>query len=117
MLTARLVIGADGANSRLRNKADIPLTFWDYQHHALVATIRTEEPHDAVARQVFHGEGILAFLPLSDPHLCSIVWSLSPEEAQRMQQASEDEFNRALNIAFDNRPAYARLRARVRCSH
>ena len=65
MLTARLVIGADGANSWLRNKADIPLTFWDYQHHALVATIRTEEPHDAVARQVFHGEGILAFLPLS----------------------------------------------------
>ena len=103
MLTARLVIGADGANSWLRNKADIPLTFWDYQHHALVATIRTEEPHDAVARQVFHGEGILAFLPLSDPYLCSIVWSLSPEEAQRMQQASEDEFNRALNIAFDNR--------------
>ena len=103
MLTARLVIGADGANSWLHNKADIPLTFWDYQHHALVATIRTEEPHDAVARQVFHGEGILAFLPLSDPYLCSIVWSLSPEEALRMQQASEDEFNRALNIAFDNR--------------
>ncbi|MBB2411144.1 FAD-dependent 2-octaprenylphenol hydroxylase [Escherichia sp. 14.0985] len=103
MLTARLVIGADGANSWLRNKADIPLTFWDYQHHALVATIRTEEPHEAVARQVFHGEGILAFLPLSDPHLCSIVWSLPPQEAQRMQQASEDEFNRALNIAFDNR--------------
>ena len=103
MLTARLVIGADGANSWLRNKADIPLTFWDYQHHALVATIRTEEPHEAVARQVFHGEGILAFLPLSDPHLCSIVWSLPPQEAQRMQQASEDEFNRALSIAFDNR--------------
>ncbi|MEC9589207.1 FAD-dependent 2-octaprenylphenol hydroxylase [Escherichia marmotae] len=103
MLTARLVIGADGANSWLRNKADIPLTFWDYQHHALVATIRSEEPHEAVARQVFHGEGILAFLPLSDPHLCSIVWSLPPQEAQRMQQASEDEFNRALNIAFDNR--------------
>ncbi len=61
MLTARLVIAADGANSWLRNKADIPLTFWDYRHHALVATIRTEEPHGAVARQVFHGEGILAF--------------------------------------------------------
>ena len=103
MLTARLVIGADGANSWLRNKADIPLTFWDYRHHALVATIRTQEAHGAVARQAFHGEGILAFLPLSDPHLCSIVWSLSPQEAKRMQQASVDEFNQALNIAFDNR--------------
>ncbi|EQB7868345.1 FAD-dependent 2-octaprenylphenol hydroxylase [Citrobacter amalonaticus] len=103
MLTARLVIGADGANSWLRNKADIPLTFWDYRHHALVATIRTEEAHGAVARQAFHGEGILAFLPLSDPHLCSIVWSLAPEAAGRMQQLSDEQFNQALNIAFDNR--------------
>lgn len=102
MLTARLVIGADGAHSWLRNKADIPLTFWDYRHHALVATIRTEEAHGAVARQVFHGDGILAFLPLSDPHLCSIIWSLSPEEAERMQQADEAAFNQALTIAFDN---------------
>jgi len=103
MMTARLVIGADGANSWLRDKADIPLTFWDYNHHALVATIRTAEPHQGVASQVFHGEGILAFLPLSDPHLCSIVWSLAPEEAARMQQAEDAEFNQALTVAFDNR--------------
>lgn len=109
MLTARLVIGADGANSWLRNKADIPLTFWDYRHHALVATIRTEEAHGAVARQAFHGEGILAFLPLSDPHLCSIVWSLAPEEAERMQQANDALFNQALNIAFDNRLGLCRV--------
>lgn len=109
MLTARLVVGADGANSWLRNKADIPLTFWDYRHHALVATIRTEEAHGAVARQAFHGEGILAFLPLRDPHLCSIVWSLSPQEAERMQQASADAFNQALNIAFDNRLGLCRV--------
>ncbi len=109
------MIGADGANSWLRNKADIPLTFWDYHHHALVATIRTEEAHGAVARQAFHGEGILAFLPLSDPHLCSIVWSLSPEEAQRMQQASEERFNQTLNIAFDNRLGLCRVEANARC--
>ena len=102
MLTARLVVGADGANSWLRNKADIPLTYWDYHHHALVATIRTEEPHEVVARQAFHGEGILAFLPLSDPHLCSIVWSLSPEEAERMRQAGDAPFNHALDTAFPN---------------
>ena len=103
MLTARLVVGADGANSWLRNKADIPLTSWDYHHHALVATIRTAEPHQAVARQVFHGDSILAFLPLADPHLCSIVWSMLPEQAQQMQDASEEAFNQALCVAFDNR--------------
>lgn len=101
MLTARLVVGADGANSWVRNKADIPLTFWDYNHHALVATIRTAEPHQAVARQVFHGNGILAFLPLSDPYLCSIVWSLSPTEAEAMKIATAEEFNRALSSTFD----------------
>ncbi|WP_318356403.1 FAD-dependent 2-octaprenylphenol hydroxylase [Enterobacter sp.] len=102
MITARLVVGADGANSWLRDKADIPLTFWDYHHHALVATIRTSEPHNAVARQVFHGDGILAFLPLSDPHLCSIVWSLSPHQAKAMQGADDATFNQALCVAFDN---------------
>ncbi|NPE65239.1 FAD-dependent 2-octaprenylphenol hydroxylase, partial [Dickeya dadantii] len=86
MLTARLVVGADGAHSWLRQHADIPLTFWDYGHHALVANIRTEQPHGAIASQVFHGDGILAFLPLSDPHLCSIVWSLPPERAQYMRE-------------------------------
>jgi hypothetical protein len=84
------------------NKADIPLTFWDYRHHALVATIRTEEPHGGVARQIFHNDGILAFLPLADPHLCS-VWSLVPEKAQQMQEATPEAFNQALCVAFDNR--------------
>ncbi|KFC05557.1 2-octaprenyl-3-methyl-6-methoxy-1,4-benzoquinol hydroxylase [Trabulsiella guamensis ATCC 49490] len=114
MLTARLVVGADGANSWLRNNADIPLASWDYRHHALVATIRTTEPHQAIARQIFHGEGILAFLPLRDPHLCSIVWSLSPQEAERMQQASEAEFNQELTIAFDNRLGLCQLESERR---
>ncbi|MTD37193.1 FAD-dependent 2-octaprenylphenol hydroxylase [Erwinia sp. CPCC 100877] len=109
MLTARLVVGADGANSWLRQQADIPLTFWDYRHHALVATIRSAEPHHAVARQVFHGDGILAFLPLSDPYLCSIVWSLPPLEAGRMQQADEAAFNQALSVAFDMRLGLCQL--------
>lgn len=101
MMSARLLVAADGANSWLRNKADIPLTFWDYQHHALVANIRTEQPHDAVARQVFHGDGILAFLPLSDLHLCSIVWSVPPQEASRLQSMPVELFNQQLSVAFD----------------
>ena len=103
IMSARLMIAADGANSWLRNKADIPLTFWDYDHHALVANIRTDMPHDAIARQVFHGDGILAFLPMQDPHLCSIVWSLSPQEASRVQSMPEALFNQQLSVAFDMR--------------
>lgn len=103
MLTARLVVGADGAHSWLRQHADIPLTFWDYGHHALVANIRTQRPHDAVARQVFHGDGMLAFLPLCDPHLCSIVWSLPPERAQTMLEAPAETFNSQLAAEFDMR--------------
>lgn len=109
MLTARLVVGADGAHSWLRQHADIPLTFWDYRHHALVATIRTEEPHLATARQVFYGDGILAFLPFSDPHLCSIVWSVAPEEAERLKQLEPEQFNRELAMTFDLRLGACRL--------
>lgn len=103
MLTARLVIGADGAHSWLRQHADIPLTFWDYGHHALVATVKTELPHEGCARQIFRPNGILAFLPLEDTHLCSIVWSVSPEEAQRLEALPESDFNRELAVAFDTR--------------
>ncbi|MGP4123049.1 MAG: FAD-dependent 2-octaprenylphenol hydroxylase [Sodalis sp. (in: enterobacteria)] len=100
ILTARLVIAADGARSWLRTHADIPLTFWDYQHHALVATVRTARPHGNIARQTFHGNGILAFLPLSDPYLSSIVWSLPPSVAQERLTASAEAFNVALAMNF-----------------
>lgn len=103
LLSARLVIGADGANSWLRQHADIPLTFWDYGHHALVATVRTEKPHFAIARQVFHGDGILAFLPFSPVDLSSIVWSLPPEAALWLSQLSNEQFNHQLAVAFDMR--------------
>ncbi|MEF1216617.1 FAD-dependent monooxygenase, partial [Photobacterium damselae] len=43
-LTAKLVVGADGANSWLRNTLNIPLTHWDYGHSAIVANIRCGEP-------------------------------------------------------------------------
>lgn len=101
IITARLVVAADGSNSWLRQYADIPLTFWDYHHHALVATILTERPHGNIARQLFYSDGILAFLPLSDQNFCSIVWSLPPEQAQERLTQPKKYFNNALAMAFD----------------
>lgn len=109
MLTARLIVGADGANSWLRSHADIPLTFWDYEHTALVATIRTERSHEGIARQAFNGEGILAFLPLSDPHLCSIVWSQPNLAAARRQDLDKLEFEKELTVAFDVNLGFCQL--------
>ncbi|WP_188007704.1 FAD-dependent 2-octaprenylphenol hydroxylase [Photobacterium damselae] len=102
-LTAKLVVGADGANSWLRNTLNIPLTHWDYGHSAIVANIRCGEPHLATARQIFRPQGPLAFLPLSEPNLCSIVWSTEPKEAERLCVMSDEQFNQYLTTAFDGR--------------
>ena len=101
-ITAKLVVGADGANSWLRQQLDIPLTHWDYGHSALVANIRTVEPHNKTARQIFRPEGPLAFLPLGESNLSSIVWSLDPLHAENLVSMPEEEFNKQLTAAFDN---------------
>ena len=101
-LTSKLVVAADGANSWLRKKMDIPLVHWDYNHHALVATVRTELPHHHCARQIFTPDGPLAFLPLFQQDLCSIVWSVPPEKAQHLLSLSTEEFNKTLTRTFDN---------------
>ncbi|WP_156214001.1 FAD-dependent monooxygenase [Candidatus Palibaumannia cicadellinicola] len=100
-ITSKLVVAADGANSWLRNYADIPLTFWDQKHSALLATISTELPHEGIARQIFHGNGVLALLPLVDKHLNAIVWSMNSDLAQQLLVTSEVNFNAILAKSYD----------------
>ncbi|AZG72212.1 FAD-dependent oxidoreductase [Shewanella livingstonensis] len=102
-VSAAVVVAADGANSWVRQQCSIPLTFWDYGHHAIVATVRTELAHDATARQAFLPGGPLAMLPLYDDHLCSIVWSVSPQQAEQLQALDDSEFSKALTAALDGR--------------
>jgi 2-octaprenylphenol hydroxylase len=102
-ISAKLVVAADGAHSWVRRQADIPLTSWDYGHHALVATVRCAEPHEAVARQIFTPDGPLAFLPLWQENLCSIVWSLPAARAEALCACDDEQFNRQLTAAFDAR--------------
>lgn len=109
LLSTKLIVGADGANSWVRKQADIPLSFRDYGHYALVCHVKTTEPHQNVARQIFAPDSILAFLPLHQADLCSIVWSLPPERAQFLTSCDESEFNKALTVAFDNRLGLCRV--------
>ena len=108
-VSAALVIAADGANSWVREQCKIPLTFWDYGHHAIVATIRSEMPHLATARQVFLQDGPLAFLPLYEENLCSIVWSVPPERATELLAMDKVQFERNLTAAFDGRLGICKL--------
>ena len=101
VVSCRLLVGADGANSAIRKYANFPLTFKDYGHTAIVATIRTAKPHGKIARQVFTPTGPLALLPLSDPHLCSIVWSQNSQHADSLLALNNADFAKALQVAIE----------------
>lgn len=102
-LIAKLVIGADGANSWVRNQLDIPLTFRDYDHHAIVGTVKCPQGHQNTAWQVFLETGPLALLPLYNSDLCSIVWSTSPEDAERLTGLSAEDFGKEITAASDGK--------------
>ncbi|WP_235014258.1 UbiH/UbiF/VisC/COQ6 family ubiquinone biosynthesis hydroxylase [Billgrantia desiderata] len=105
-LTAPLVVAADGAQSPLREMAGIAVDARDTGHVAVVTTVRTQLGHGGVARQVFRDSGPLAFLPLTidgDAHYCSIVWSTSPEEAERLTALDAEALGQALEVAFEAR--------------
>ena len=101
-ISCRLLVGADGGNSYVRKQAGFPITFKDYEHTAIVANIRTKEPHNKVARQAFTPTGPLALLPMADPHVCSIVWSESPDAAGALMSMDDTDFCNALSAASNS---------------
>ncbi|OUD16176.1 UbiH/UbiF/VisC/COQ6 family ubiquinone biosynthesis hydroxylase [Thioflexithrix psekupsensis] len=103
-LTARLLVAAEGANSPIRTLAGIPYHLFDYAQQGLVANVHTTKPHDCVARQRFlEKQGILAFLPLKEPHQTSIVWSCPTPQAQALMNLTLTQFQQTLTEAFDHR--------------
>lgn len=101
-LTAKLVIGADGQQSQVRDSIGIPFKRTEYDQVGVVCTVKTEHSHQQTAWQCFTREGPLALLPLS-AHYCSVVWSVSVEQGQFLSSLSEDEFNREITLAFEHR--------------
>lgn len=105
-LTASLIVGADGANSNLRALAGFATREWDYNHTALVTTVKTSQTNQATCWQVFHPSSILAFLPLNlegDERYSSIVWSAAPDEVEELLNLSEADFNQRLTTAFEGK--------------
>ena len=99
-LRARLLVGADGASSRVRDLAGIGSRDHDYGQRALVAYVRTQLPHQDTAWQRFLPGGPLAFLPCAEGR-SSIVWTLPEAEAERLLVADASRFSAELTRAFD----------------
>jgi 2-octaprenylphenol hydroxylase len=99
-ISTRLVIGADGAQSRVRELLGIPLRTHDYRQSAIVANIASARPHQHTAWQRFLGSGPLALLPLSDGGT-SIVWSALQPVAEELMALPAAEFARRLDAASD----------------
>lgn len=102
-ITSKLLVGADGAISQVRELVGIRAVEWDYGHASLVATVQTELSHKKTAWQRFLTTGPLAFLPLNNHHHCSIVWSTNPDEAKQLQNMDMAEFEQKLITSFENR--------------
>jgi 2-octaprenylphenol hydroxylase len=102
-LTARLLVGADGADSAVRRAAGIGTRRLDMHQSGIVATVRTERPHAHIARQRFLATGPLALLPLPEPNACSIVWSADRARAETLMTLADAAFVAELQEAFGDR--------------
>ncbi len=100
-ITAKLIVGADGANSKVREAAAIEINASAYEQKAVVAVVKSNLHHKDTAWQRFLPTGPLAFLPLSDGS-CSIVWSAQNNRADELIEMDEKSFIAELQSEFEN---------------
>ena len=98
-IQASLLIAADGARSRLRERAGIATHGWDYDQSGIVVTVGHERDHHGRAEEHFLPAGPFAILPLSGKR-SSLVWTEKRAEAARITALSEDEFHGELERRF-----------------
>lgn len=111
ILSASLLLGCDGAQSPVRKLANIDVTCDDYQQVALIANVTTSNTHQQKAFERFTEFGPIAMLPLKPLKVktksfaagasrCSLVWTMTPAQAEEIKQLSDDAFKVELERAF-----------------
>lgn len=98
-LCARLVVAADGAQSRVRDALGVEASVRDYQQTALITTVLPQQFHGHTAYERFTAEGPLALLPMSEGR-CTAVLTLSQERAQQAMQWDEAQYLTELQTRF-----------------
>jgi 2-octaprenyl-6-methoxyphenol hydroxylase len=103
IVSARLLVAADGARSSIRERAGIATHGWDYSQSSIVCTVRHERDHHGRAEEHFLPAGPFAILPLrrdARGHRSSIVWTVAAAEAERIMALSDDGFHAELEQRF-----------------
>ena len=100
IIHAKLLIGADGVRSSVRNLAEISFVKKSYHQQGIIALIQPEHSHQNTAWQRFLSTGPLALLPLSNGQ-CSIVWTASDDYADELLKMNAQEFEQAITKASD----------------
>lgn len=108
VLSAPLIIAADGSSSWVRQQAKIFTNHRPYQQKGIVAKIETEFSHQDTAWQRFLSTGPLALLPVNE-NQCSIVWSAEDDCADKLMDLSDKQFESALQQALGNRLGKVKL--------
>jgi 2-octaprenyl-6-methoxyphenol hydroxylase len=99
IISARLLVGADGARSKIRETANIATHGWNYDQSAIVCTVEHEREHNGRAEEHFLPAGPFAILPLTGKR-SSIVWTENAREAERIIVLPDDEFLAELERRF-----------------
>lgn len=100
-IQAPLVVGADGANSRVRTLAGFDIALRDYDQHALVTHVVSTKAHDSTAWQQFNPEGPLALLPLADGR-SSVVYSADSGAFEQTKTLNDDALGALLTERSGN---------------
>ena len=100
-LNTKLLVGADGKNSELANRAEIKKSGWKYNQSALVCAIEHEADHNGVAWQYFMPSGPLAVLPMTGKRSC-IVWTEQNANAKAINLFDETRYTKILAARLGN---------------
>jgi len=99
VIAASLLVAADGARSKLRERAGIATHGWEYDQSGIVVTVGHERDHEGRAEEHFLPAGPFAILPLSGKR-SSLVWTERRTEAARIIALSDEEFHGELEQRF-----------------
>jgi len=102
LLHCKLLIGADGANSMVRKAANIGVTAWDYQQHAMLISTTTADSQQDITWQKFSPSGPRAFLPLANNN-ASLVWYDSPARIKALVAMPLSQLKQEVIEHFPNR--------------